>query len=194
MRKLCLITLILCSPGTLEVAQAQSNDARLGIDPDRYVTRFEHRPKLIYEPRIEYVEKTVSKGSWIPFLRSGKFERKQVPVVSWAPKWTSELQPVTDRITMRPSDTTAEVARIEPQMHQENHRSAHSENEQTDGWMAIGRSPTPNPVARPTENPNDVELDEVKLDTAKLDSTNFGGVQKFDGVPRVGMRRQTTRY
>ena len=182
MRTLCLIAVLVCCPGTLVVAQSPSHDPSQGIDPDRYVTRFKNTTKLVYEPRVEYVEKTVSKGSWIPFLRSGKFERKKVPVVSWAPKWTSEQQPVTDRITMRSSGPTPQLARNEPESHRKTHRSARPENERTDGWIAVGRLPTPNLIARPTENANENDM------------SKYGGIQRIDGIPRTGMRTQARRY
>ena len=160
-----------------------------GIDPDLYVTRFEKQNRLVYEPKVEMVEKLQPKSSWIPFRTSREFERKLVPVVTWVPRWKNEVSPVTDRIVSRVTErsTRPNISETESgntyrpwsaTRYEKTHRVAQRDEMQLDGVIATGRIPTRTIPARPVD----------------IESAVYGGIQKLsEDVPRVGMRLRETR-
>ena len=170
-------------------------------DSARYVTRFDQRQRLTYTPRFGTVEKMVSVPSWLPMGRK-KIERRQVPVVSWTPRWRNEVQPITERIapeTVAPRERAA-LPKTDANVLQQNvwqsgpapqrvntrssgtfanaqkktHQPPRPKERTTGGVIAIGRvSPTRIPI-RPIGVVNPDE---------------FGGVQQFSvDRPRIGLR------
>ncbi len=63
---------------------------------DRYVTRFQTRRQLVYEPRTVFVAMPLSRSGWNPFLKP-RIEYKSIPVVRWIPRWKEESLPITVR-------------------------------------------------------------------------------------------------
>lgn len=131
------ITLLVLAVGLISAAIADETEHK---STDRYVTRFEKRAQLAYTPRIEMVRKRFAQRSWIPFrsLPTG-VTYKLVPVVSWVPKWTEEMTPVTERLAANNS-----------------HRTDLQSEERSSGWKPIDRRPTPNPAIRPIVDSSDV--------------------------------------
>ena len=62
----------------------------------RYVTRFQRRRRLIYEPQTTMVQTAYLRNDWNPW-RKRELAYVSVPVVRWMPRWQEESWPVTER-------------------------------------------------------------------------------------------------
>lgn len=63
---------------------------------NRYVTRFQHRRRLVYEPQTTLVQTSYPRHGWNPWRRR-ELTHVSVPVVRWVPRWLVESMPVTER-------------------------------------------------------------------------------------------------
>ena len=211
-------TLCLCAGSCAVLAQnpmAQNPMARSSVDQDRYVSRFEERTRLSYEPQMRFVEQTVSKGSWLPFRKSSKLEKIRVPVVTWVPRLSNEVVPVTDRIARNPQPTTqwqsrpsrqamstgptprsqpgpqtAPLRQRQPTSAIAHHLpAAHKKNHQIADIEKKRQSDGLNTIDRvPTQNIPPRPIGSITPST-------LGGIQRLtDDVPRTGMKLRELRY
>ena len=208
---LTITVVVYLATGGATAAHAQQS----GIDPDSYVTRFEKQKRLVYEPKVEMVERLQPKSSWIPFRNATGFERKLVPVVTWAPRWTNEVSPVTERIGKRsvglpttaplakPNKFTTNSRQSPTLLDQLTPRSLKSSAESSNGfrpWSATRNEKT-HRVAQRDEMQLDGVIATGRIPTPAIsarpvddDSAAYGGVQKLsEDVPSVGMRLRPTR-
>ncbi len=212
-------TLCLCA-GSCAVL-AQNPMARSSVDQDRYVSRFEERTRLSYEPQMRFVEQTVSKGSWLPFRKSSKLEKIRVPVVTWVPRLSNEVVPVTDRIARNPQPTTQWQSRPSRQAMSTGPtpQSPTTPRPQPESQPAPLRSRQPTnaiahdfPVAHKKNHQiADIEkkrqsdglntIDRVPTQnphsrpTGSITPSTLGGIQRLtDDVPRTGMKLRELRY